>query len=325
MFGQDGIGDGADTQRTRFAMSRVEEAQTQSSREAERAANEADKRSREAKRDLADRQVFGKLLQGQKESKETQTQQTKSQGESKQAEGKQQAQQKGASDLARTAMAARQGSMQGSKLLEQARGFQGGLQQTQTKTGTENQGRVETRESAKARDRVDREDRAEVQTARAETKKERETELARTEARDAARPNAAIGSDSGKGQGDQQPQDDGSAAAAAAIKKAAQQPVAVQAPKAAQQVKQIPPELLEKLVSTVYLAVTEKGLKEFQIELKDGPLKGGFLKISADKGKVALSFSGLDPATRNLVESSKGDLMRRLEKKGLSLARLDVK
>ncbi|HEY1101631.1 MAG TPA: hypothetical protein VGF99_22015, partial [Myxococcota bacterium] len=64
-------------------MSRVEEAQTQSSREAERAANEADKRSREAKRDLADRQVFGKLLQGQKESKETQTQQTKSQGESK--------------------------------------------------------------------------------------------------------------------------------------------------------------------------------------------------------------------------------------------------
>jgi hypothetical protein len=89
-------------------------------------------------------------------------------------------------------------------------------------------------------------------------------------------------------------------------------------------VKQIPPEMLEKLVSTVYLAVTEKGLKEFQIELKDGVLKGAFLKISAENGKVGLSFSGLDAGTKNLVESSKGDLMRRLEKKGLKLARLDV-
>ncbi len=305
-------------------MSRVE-GEAPSTREAERANLEADKRAREAKRDTADRQVFGKLLQGQKETKDTQSQQTKSQGESKQTEGKAQTQQKGAADLAHTAMASRGGAMQNSKLLEQARGFQGGLQQTQHKTGSDNTARVETRDVGKQKDRVESEDRHEVQQTRVESKKDQETEIARTEARDAARPNAAIGSDSGKGQGDQQPKDDGAAAAAAAIKKAAQQPQAIQGPKAAHEVKQIPPELLEKLVSTVYLAVSEKGLKEFQIELKDGPLKGGFLKISADKGKVSLSFSGLDAGTKNLIESSKGDLMRRLEKKGLSLARLDVR
>ena len=306
-------------------MSRVE-GEAPSTREAERANVEADKRAREAKRDASDRQVFGKLLQGQKEAHETKTQQTKSQGESKQAETKKTAQQDGASDLARTAMNARGGAMQGSKLLEQARGFQGGLQQTQQKTGTENKANVERRDVGKGKEKVETEDRHEVQQARAESKKDKEADLARAEAHDAARPNAAIGSGDQKGSSDQhQQQDDGSAAAAAAIKKAAQQPVMVQAPKAAQAVKQIPPELLEKLVSTVYLAVTEKGLKEFQIELKDGPLKGGFLKISADKGKISLSFSGLDASSKNLVESSKGDLMRRLEKKGLSLAKMEVR
>lgn len=300
-------------------MSRVE-GEAPSTREAERTAQEADKRAREAKRESSDREVFGKMLSGQKEA-----QQTKQKGDARQAESKGQAAQKQSADLGRTAMAARNGAQQGSKILEQARGFTGGLQQTQAKSGQENAGQVERRDVGKQKDRVEREDRTEVQQAKAEAKRDTEAELARVEAHDAARPNAAIGSDT-KGGGDgQQPQDDGGAAAAAAIKKAAQQPQMVQGPKAAQQVKQIPPELLEKLVATVHLAVTEKGLKEFQIELKDGPLKGGFLKISADKGKISLSFSGLDASTKNLVESSKGDLMRRLEKKGLSLARLDVR
>lgn len=301
-------------------MSRVE-GEAPSTREAERTAQEADKRAREAKRESSDREMFGKLLSGQKEA-----QQTKLKGDARQAESKGQAAQKQSADMGRTAMAARNGAQQHSKILEQARGFTGGLQQTQAKSGQENAGQVERRDVGKQKDRVEREERSEVQQAKAEAKRDAEAELARVEAHDAARPNAAIGSD-GKGSGGdgQQPQDDGSAAAAAAIKKAAQQPQMVQGPKAAQQVKQIPPELLEKLVATVHLAVTEKGLKEFQIELKDGPLKGGFLKISAEKGKVSLSFSGLDPSTKNLVESSKGDLMRRLEKKGLSLARLDVR
>ena len=300
-------------------MSRVE-GENQSAKEAERAAKEADKRSREAKLAQTDRQTFGRLLESQKGANEQVAHQAAQQAREQAAEG-----QKKTGEQAKAALMARHGVAQQGRFMEAAKTFQGSLEQAQQKTQASDQGRVERRDAGKQKDRVEHEDRKEVQTARSEAKKDRETELARAEARDAARPNAAIGSDH-KGSGDGQPQgDDGSAAAAAAIKKAAQQPTAAQGPQAAREVKQIPPELLEKLVSTVYLAVTEKGLKEFQIELKDGPLKGAFLKISADNGKVALSFSGLGAQEKALLESSKGDLMRRLEKKGLSLGKLEVK
>lgn len=301
-------------------MSRVE-GESQAAKEAERAAKESDKRSREASRQQTDRQTFGRMLESQKGAKEQAAQQGTQQTREQATEG-----QKKAGEHAKAALMARSGVAQQGKFMETAKTFQGSLEQAQQKTSTTDQGRVERRDVGQQKDRVEHEDRKEVQESRTESKKDRETELARTEARDAARPNAAISGD-GKGSGGdgQQPGDDGSAAAAAAIKKAAQQPQAVQGPKAAQQVKQIPPELLEKLVSTVYLAVTEKGLKEFQIELKDGPLKGAFLKISADNGKVALSFSGVGAHEKALLESSKGDLMRRLEKKGLSLGKLEVR
>jgi hypothetical protein len=300
-------------------MSRVE-GETQSAKEAERAAKEADKRSREAKLAQTDRQTFGRMLESQKGAKEQALQQGAQQAREQAAEG-----QKKTGEQAKAALMARHGVAQQGRFMEAAKTFQGSLEQAQQKTQASDQGRVERRDTGKQKDRVEHEDRKEVQERRAESKKDRETELARAEARDAARPNAAIGSDGGN-KGDGQPQgDDGSAAAAAAIKKAAQQPTAAKGPQAAREVKQIPPELLEKLVSTVYLAVTEKGLKEFQIELKDGPLKGAFLKISADNGKVALAFSGLGAQEKALLESSKGDLMRRLEKKGLSLGRLEVR
>lgn len=301
-------------------MSRVE-GENQSAREAERAAKEADKRSREAKLAQTDRQTFGRMLESQKGAKEQAAQAGAQQAREQAAEG-----QKKTGEQAKAALMARHGVAQQGRFMEAAKSFQGSLEQAQQKTQTSDQGRVERRDAGKQKDRVEHEDRKEVQERRAEAKKDTEAELARAEARDAARPNAAISGD-GKGSGgDSQPGgDDGSAAAAAAIKKAAQQPTAAQGPQAAREVKQIPPELLEKLVSTVYLAVTEKGLKEFQIELKDGPLKGAFLKISADNGKVALAFSGLGAQEKALLESSKGDLMRRLEKKGLSLGRLEVK
>jgi len=300
-------------------MARVE-GENQSAKEAERAAQEADKRSREARLAQTDRQTFGRMLESQKGAKEQALQQGAQQAREQAAEG-----QKKTGEQAKAALMARHGVAQQGRFMEAAKTFQGSLEQAQQKTQASDQGRVERRDTGKQKDRVEHEDRKEVQTARAEAKKDRETELARAEARDAARPNAAIGSDN-KGSGDGQPQgDDGSAAAAAAIKKAAQQPTAAKGPQAAREVKQIPPELLEKLVSTVYLAVTEKGFKEFQIELKDGPLKGAFLKISADNGKVALAFSGLGAQEKALLEASKGDLMRRLEKKGLSLGRLEVK
>jgi hypothetical protein len=298
-------------------MSRVEGEQSSASREAERVQHETDKRVRDDKTQSADRQAFGKLMQNQKSARDASAKTGQQQQQAKSGDAK-------GPDLARTALMARAGGAQQSKLVETAKTFQGSLEQAQHKSSTADQGRVTTRDTGKQKDRVERDDRNEVLQAKVESKKDRESELARVEAREGQRPNAAIGQDQHKGS-DEQPKDDGAAAAAAAVKKAAQQPQAVQGAKTAQPVKQIPPELLEKLVSTVYLAVTEKGLKEFQIELKDGPLKGGFLKISAENGKVALSFSGIGASEKNLLEASKGDLMRRLEKKGLSLSRFEVK
>ena len=298
-------------------MSRVEGEQSSASREAERVQHETDKRVRDDKTQSADRQAFGKLMQNQKSARDASAKTGQQQQQAKSGDAK-------GPDLARTALMARAGGAQQSKLVETAKTFQGSLEQAQHKSSTADQGRVTTRDTGKQKDRVERDDRNEVLQAKVESKKDRESELARVEAREGQRPNAAIGQDQHKGS-DEQPKDDGAAAAAAAVKKAAQQPQAVQGAKTAQPVKQIPPELLEKLVSTVYLAVTEKGLKEFQIELKDGPLKGGFLKISAENGKVALSFSGIGASEKNLLEASKGDLMRRLEKKGLALSRFEVK
>jgi hypothetical protein len=304
-------------------MSRVDHEPPPSAQEAERAAKEADKRSRDAKLQEQDRQAFGKLLAGQKDAKESARSQEKKQSEARTSEQKVSAQAKGSDNADRAARLARGGTMQHARVLEQARGFQGALEQSQNKTQANDQGRVQSRDTGKQKDRVEHEDRKEVVAQKAQAKQDREADLAAVERREQARPNAAINNDDRGGGGGGQPQDDGSAAAAAAIKAQKQLPD-VKGAAAAGPVKQIPPELLEKLVSTVYLAVTEKGLKEFQIELKDGPLKGGFLKISAENGKVALKFSGLDANTKNLIESSKGDLMRRLGKKGLSLARLDV-
>jgi hypothetical protein len=303
-------------------MSRVDNEPPPSAQEAERAAKEADKRSRDAKLQEQDRQAFGKLLQGQKSSKESAQAGDKRQAEARQGEQKSTAQAKGQEQADRTARMARGGTLQHARVMEQAKGFQGALEQTHQRTQGQDQGRVQARDTGKQKDRVEHDDRKEAVTQKAQAKQEREADLARVEAREQARPNAAIDTND-RGGGGGQPQDDGSAAAAAAIKAQKQLPD-VKATAAPQAVKQIPPELLEKLVSTVYLAVTEKGLKEFQIELKDGPLKGGFLKISAENGKVALKFSGLDAHTKNLIESSKGDLMRRLGKKGLSLAKLEV-
>ena len=304
-------------------MSRVDNDSTPSAQEAERVQKESDKRTRDAKNQETDRQTFGKLLSGQKQSKETQGQQGKQQAEAKQGEHSAKTQHKGASDAERAGRMARGGTLQHSKAMEQAKGFQAALAQTQQHSGSNDQGRVERRDVGKQKDKVEIDDRQGDQLKKAEAKKDADVDKAQVEAHEAHRPNAAIGSDRGSGDSDGRGKDHGRAAAAAAMKKQTSTAAAATS-SARHEVKQIPPEMLEKLVSTVYLAVTEKGLKEFQMEFKDGPLAGAFVKISAENGKVALKFSGLDTNTKNLVEASKGDLLRRLEKKGLSLSRLDL-
>ena len=287
--------------------------------EAERLQKEADKRAREDKADSTNRETFSKLVKGQQQSRDSQAKQNKGQAE---AHAGQEAT-KGQADAERAARMARGGTLQHARILEQARGFQGALVSAQQRTGQQDEGRVERREQGAEGDRVEQQDRehdvdsdARVEEASAEAKKE-----ARLEAGAHGRVDADGQRQGGRdgGQGGHSSDEDRAAAALAQTNAAASEGAARTPPR------QIPPELLEKLVSTVYLAVNDKGLKEFQIELKDGPLKGATLKITAHDGKVGLRFSGLDPQTQNLVEASKGDLLRRLEKKGLALARLEVR
>lgn len=301
--------------------SRVEQENQARQAEAERLQKKLERESRDHKAGDAGRETFARLVKSsQQGQQETRTKGEQARGEAHKGEEQagRAARQAGEGD--RAARLARGGVVQQSRVMEQARSFQGVLQGQQGQTRETEQGRVEARDHGTSQDRVERDDR-ETSIQKAETKRDAEAEQARVEAREQARPNAAIQGDCGGGGGE--PRDDGGAAAAAALRKA-QQAAPTQGAQAAREVKQIPPELLEKLVSAVYLGVNQKGLKEFQIELKDGPLKGAFLKITAEDGKVGLRFEGLGADEKRLVEASKGELMRRLGKKGLALARLEV-
>ena len=140
-------------------MSRVDNDSPPSAQEAERAQKESDKRTRDAKNQETDRQTFGKLLSSQKQSKETQGQQGKQQAEANKGEQSATAQQKGASDADRAGRLSRGGTLQHSKAMEQAKGFQGALAQTQQKSGGEDQGRVQRRDVGKQKDKIETDDR----------------------------------------------------------------------------------------------------------------------------------------------------------------------
>jgi hypothetical protein len=301
-------------------MSRVEDDQRKT-QDAERLQQKIEREARDAKTGQAGRDAFSKLVKGnQQTSADAKAKSAKAQTDAKQS------QQKGGS-VAKEQQAQNQktksarGSVQTqSKAMEQARSFQGVLSNAQSTTGQENKGRIERRDDGKAKDRVERDDR-EVDVKRVETKKDVDAEIQRVEAREQARPNSAIDTNAGDTGGDQRG-DDRNAGVGAMKANTVQQ---AQQASAAHEVKQISPELLDKLVSAVYLGVNDKGLKEFQIELKDGPLKGASMRISAEDGKVSLRFDGLDGNTKRLIEASKGELMRRLSGKGLSLSKLEVR
>lgn len=294
--------------------SKVEqENQARQAAEADRLNKKLEREGRDAKTSESGRAAFAQLVNrsqaGQSEGK---AKGERAQGEQAQASAKQ------GGELERAARMARGGVLQQSRVQEQARSFQGVLSGHTEETRAADKGRVERREQGSKKDSVDKDERT-ADVRKQESKRDVEADVARVEAREQGQANAAINADAGGGQGKGR----GEQGAAASVAPMAAD--AAQGTQAARAVKQIPPELLEKLVSAVYLAVNDKGLKEFHIELKDGPLKGGLLKISADNGKIALSFSNLGGDEKRLVEASKGELMRRLEKKGLTLSRLDVR
>lgn len=299
--------------------SRVEQENQARQADAERLNKRLEREGREAKTDDANRQTFAKLVkssQGERQAK-AQDGEQRSTARRGEEQGSRAARQADEGD--RAARMARGGVAQHARVMEQARSFQGVMQQQQATTHDADKGRVERRDEGKSKDRVDRDDR-EVAVTKAEQRRDAEAESARIEAREQGAPNAPIRGDAERdGGGDGRGED-----RSAALGRLKQAPAAASEAKAPHEVKQIPPELLEKLVTAVWLGVSQKGLKEFHMELKDGPLKGAFLKISADGGKIALRFEGLGADERRLVEASKGELMRRLENKGLALGRLEV-
>jgi hypothetical protein len=308
-------------------MSRVEEeAHQKAAAEAERLTKKADKEAREAKGGEAAREAFGKLVKGQQQAEGQKKVHSEKDGREgkvhEEKAGKEAA--KSSSEADRKAMLARGGVMHQSRAMEQARTFQGALQRQQGETRQHGEQLVKRSDTTVKHDRVEREDRGAEVVQKAETQRDREVEQLRVEAHEEKRANAAISGDKKGDSGGGDKRGDDGAAAALQKAKQPQQAGAAAGAKAAHEVKQIPPELLEKLVSTVFLAVNQKGMREFQIELKDGVLAGAFLRITADGGKISLKFSGLDAQNKNLVESSKGELMRRLSGKGLQLAKLEV-
>lgn len=87
----------------------------------------------------------------------------------------------------------------------------------------------------------------------------------------------------------------------------------------------IPQELIEAIAKQVAIAVAADGRTEIAISLKGSMLEGVTLKVTAKKGKVRCVFEGCDRQLSNLIEASKGDLMRQLGKRGLELDILRTK
>ncbi|MBN2359073.1 MAG: hypothetical protein JXR83_06440 [Deltaproteobacteria bacterium] len=88
--------------------------------------------------------------------------------------------------------------------------------------------------------------------------------------------------------------------------------------------REIPQELLDKLVEEVRVGVNAAGQSEFQIDLKQGVLQGMSLRVTSNNGKVSCTFVGGDNHARNLIESSEQRLSRALDKVGLQLESLKV-
>lgn len=86
------------------------------------------------------------------------------------------------------------------------------------------------------------------------------------------------------------------------------------------------PELIERLVGAIYTATQVDGRSEVVVQLKGAMLDGVTLRVQASKrGKIRCTFEGCDKQTKNLIEASKGELMRGLARKGLDLDILRVR
>lgn len=97
-----------------------------------------------------------------------------------------------------------------------------------------------------------------------------------------------------------------------------------EAPRGANTAK-LPTEILEHIAKSVAIAAAADGKVSMSVSLKGSMLEGVTLHVTANKGKVRCVFENCDKQLGNLIEASKGELMRQLGKRGFELDILRVK
>jgi hypothetical protein len=295
-----------------------EKEQAQAQAEAERVQKKADAQARETQQTQEQRGQFGKLMKGDSAKKLAQHQSSARRQDGEQSSARLQNLARGLKqESVRNERLARQGTVEGHRALEQAKSLGGELDAKRAESEQAVRVQVDERhESAVVgRERVD--ERTRDVDEKQHTEKERKLEDAKAEAAMKRKPNAAI--DAERGEKGSSGQDRSPDAAPIAPKSGA---APVDAPKAAHAPQKIPEEVLAALVKEVYVGVNEKGLSTFRVEMKDGALKGVAMEVTANGGKIALTFTGLDDNMKRLFRASEGDIMRRLGQKGLALDRL---
>lgn len=86
----------------------------------------------------------------------------------------------------------------------------------------------------------------------------------------------------------------------------------------------IPQEVLQRLVSAIYKAVSADGRTSMQITLKGGKLEGVTVKIDTTGGKVSCEFGNCPKDVKTMLERGKSALAKGLSRRGLKLDRLSV-
>jgi hypothetical protein len=295
-----------------------EQAQALARQEAERMQKVSDKAARDAKTSTADRQTFGKLVQ-QGQAQQNLTRANLGKQEQGQASERLQTLAQGLKqESVKNVRLHRDGAVLQNRALEQAKSFGGQLETKSVETATTTKTQTHERADAKDVDRGRVEERGLALERKQEAAKDAEAEAQVAESTAKERPNAAIDASQDRGDDSRGGEESTRLENAKAGHKAGDIAPAAEV-RYTREVQKIPEEILKKLVDAIYVGVNEKGLHTFRMEMKDGVMQGGSVEITADAGKITLTFGGLEGNTRNMVESSKGDLMRRMEKRGLTL------
>ena len=291
--------------------------------EARRIAERADKESRKSA-DKKDGAKFGERMNQTRQSQAGQKQ-LGARDKLNNLRQKMQKNAKSEGKEARSALLARGGIKRGAQMQKKSARFEQKLSQAGAEsneaTRTQGEERSERAEGA----RTETQERVTDLDNKKEAKKESEQELTRAEENAKGKHNAAIsggGKKGGSSSGQEGERSDASGlkAGEAGGAKEAAGAQEIQA----HEVQEIPEEILKALTDNIYLGVNAEGLAEFQVELKEGVLDGGMMKVTAGDDGIRLAFQGLDTNAQRLLKASEGEIHRRLGKKGLRLASLVV-